>query len=479
MTDMDVNRGEMAPEPHDGPDAAPDAASFDGLVCPGVFYPVQSGDGVLSRIRTPGGMLTSEQCALVAEIADRFAGGTVSVTNRANLQLRALADRLPNDVLRQLQATGLAGAEPAVDHLRNIMASPTAGLDPGAVVDTRPLVTALDRHIATHPELAPLPAKFSVGFDGGERASIAPLPNDVLFRAYRDDLRAVRFRMEVRVGAGEGERTDLGLAIGTDEVVAAAAAVGAAYLELLPADGSKPRLRLLLAERSVEALRTMVLGRLPGLLVAGQPLPTTGPSHVGAPIGVHAQAGEGRTYVGLAPLIAGLSSAQLRTLGEASERYGSGRLRLSPWRNVLLPDVAVEQVEPLQAALESAGLPCRAPSLASGIVTCAGSAGCGSGLADTVRDALALGARLGSLASALDPVSIHLSGCAKRCARRRPTDVTLVARPGDGERYDLFVRRGDGDAEAERMLLDSLCPDDALEAVERVVAGLRGVPARS
>jgi ferredoxin-nitrite reductase len=321
------------------------------------------------------------------------------------------------------------------------MASPTAGLDPDAVVDTRPLVTALDRHMATHPELAPLPAKFSLGLDGGERASIAPLPNDVLFRAYRDDLRVVRFRIEVRVGAGEGERTDLGLALGMDEVVAVAAAVAEAYLELLPADGSKPRLRQLLAECSPEALRMMVLGRLPGLLIAGQPLPATGPSRVGAPIGVHAQAGERRTYVGLAPLVAGLSSAQLRTLGEASERYGSGTLRLSPWRNVLMPDVAAEHVEPLQAALESAGLPCRAPSLASGIVTCAGSAGCGSGLADTVRDALALGARLGSLTSALDPVSIHLSGCEKRCARRRPADVTLLARPGEGERYDLFDRR--------------------------------------
>jgi ferredoxin-nitrite reductase len=470
MTEMTGKRDEQIGAPGASAPGPLDTPGFDGLVCPGVFYAVHTGDGVLSRIRTPGGLLISAQCSLVAEIADRFAGGIVTVTNRANLQLRALADSLPNDVLDQLQQSGLAGAEPVVDHLRNIMASPTAGLDPGAIVDTRPLVIALDRHIATHPDLASLPAKFSVGFDGGERASIVPLPNDVLFRAYRDDLHEARFRIELRAVAGEGERTDLGFALRTDEVVAVAAAIAEAYLELLPGDGSKPRLRQLVAERSPEALRTMVLGRLPGLLVAGQPLPAARSSHVGAPIGVYAQADEGKAYIGIAPLVAGLSSAQLLTLGRLAAQYGCGRLHLSPWRNVVLPDVAVEHVEPLQAALESAGLPCRGPSLATGIVACAGSAGCGSGLADTVRDALALSARLGERVPASEPLNIHLSGCEKRCAQRRPADVTLLARPGPGERYDLYVR-GDGSAESERLFLEALCPADALDAVDRLVAG--------
>ena len=167
------------------------------------------------------------------------------------------------------------------------MASPTAGLDPGAVLNTRPLVRALDEYIARHPHLAPLPAKLSFGLDGGERASIANLPNDILFRAYRDRSGAVRLRVVVRIGTGDGASADLGLALTPEQVVPVAAVLADAYLSMLPADGSKPRLRHLLAEHGREVLQRALLEQLPGLTLSGEALPPVpAPS---APIGVHAQ----------------------------------------------------------------------------------------------------------------------------------------------------------------------------------------------
>lgn len=458
------------------------APGFDGLVCPGVFYPVQSGDGVLSRIRTPGGLVTAEQCVLVARIADRFAGGTVTVTNRANFQLRALADRLPDDVLGDLQQAGLASAEPAVDHLRNVMASPTAGLDADAILDTRPLVRALDAYIVGHPYLAALPAKFSVGLDGGERASIGHLPNDVLFQAFRTDGGSARFRVLLRGGVDDVGWVDLGATLAPDAVVLAAAAIADAYLALLPSDGAKPRLRALVVERGIGVFQNGVAGdRPPGAgTEAVAPRWTKSPAP-GAPIGVHAQGwspdarrlpDDWLTYVGIAPPVAGrLTSEQLRALAHAAERFGSGGLRLSPWRNVLIPDVPRDAVESLQSALESAGLSCRAPSLASGIVACAGRAGCASGTVDTVRDALALSARLSGLAATGRSLEVHFSGCAKKCAQRRPTDLTLLGLPGTDERYAVYV--------GDRLLADALLPADALAVVERVALdGGEGPPAR-
>jgi sulfite reductase beta subunit-like hemoprotein len=86
-----------------------------------------------------------------------------------------------------------------------------------------------------------------------------------------------------------------------------------------------------------------------------------------------------------------------------------------------------------------------------------------------VRDALALSARLAIHGPASRPVSIHLSGCEKCCAQRRPAEITLLARPGDAERYDLFVR-GDGDARLGRLLRAGLAPDEALATVERLAS---------
>jgi sulfite reductase beta subunit-like hemoprotein len=274
----------------------------------------------------------------------------------------------------------------------------------------------------------------------------------------------------VRIGAGDGGWVDLGFALAEDQVVQATAALAETYLELLPPDGSKPRLRYLLAVLDQHALQERLLQQAPALTVGGDTLPPIASAPTSAPVGVHAQTGDDDlTYVGLVPFVAGrLSSAHLRLLAALAERSASGSLRLSPWRNVLVPGVPRASVEAVQADLEAAGLSCRAPSLASGIVACAGSAGCASGFVDTVRDALALSARLNGVAPAAEPLNIHLSGCAKYCAQRRQADVTLLGRAGDGGRYDLFVR-SEGDARPGRLVAEALAPADALAAVERLV----------
>src|SRR5262245_38332724 len=160
------------------------------IVCPGLFYAVPAQDGIISRIRTPSGMLTSQQSCVVAHFADQYGDGYIQITNRANLQIRAVRTVPPPTMLTTFQAAGLAASRVSVDHLRNIMASPTAGIDPQALIDTRALITALDDAIAQHAEFAGLPAKFSVGIDGGEVVSIRNRPNDIwlMATAARPDL---------------------------------------------------------------------------------------------------------------------------------------------------------------------------------------------------------------------------------------------------------------------------------------------------
>lgn len=447
-------------------DGAVDAFELDPLACPGVFYPTQALDGVLSRIRTPGGLLTATQARVLADVAEAYAGGTLTVTNRANVQLRALDERLPVEVLRRLQRAGLASHQPAVDHLRNIMTSPTAGLDPDALLDTRPLVRVLDAYLEAHPELGVLSAKFSIGIDGGEHASIAAQPNDVLFSAFRDTAHDVRFRVYVRIGNDPTSVVDLGLALTSDQVVPLTAALADVYLTGTPAVGTRPRLRQVLADRSVEALRADIAGRVPGLAQASPREFNPCPPH--SPVGVHAQVDDGVVYVGLAPFLGALTSTQLRGLADFAERLGSGSLRLSPWRNVLVPDVSVADVEALQAGLDALGLASYAEALAAGIVACAGRAGCGAGLVDTVRDAQALSARLEGMPLA-GPPTIHFTGCAKCCAQRGPADVTLLGRAGDIETYDIFVA-GAGDARLGRLVRPAVPAAAVVDAVAELLA---------
>jgi precorrin-3B synthase len=122
----------------------------------------------------------------------------------------------------------------------------------------------------------------------------------------------------------------------------------------------------------------------------------------------------------------------LRRLADLADRYGAGELRLTFWRAILLPGVSPEFAPELAAACASWATDPADPRLA--VVACPGAPACSSATTPTRRDALALA----NAARRLAPkgVSVHVSGCAKGCARPAPAAVTLVAREG---LYDLVL----------------------------------------
>lgn len=122
------------------------------------------------RLRLPGGQVLARALAGLSHIAQEYGDGQVQVTSRANLQVRGLAavpdtDRLPEQVLTQLESTGLV---PSRDHdvARNVMASPQTGLA-GGRADLRATVAALDSAICADPVLASLPGRFLFVLDDG------------------------------------------------------------------------------------------------------------------------------------------------------------------------------------------------------------------------------------------------------------------------------------------------------------------------
>ena len=95
--------------------------------CPGILHAVQAKDGLLTRIRVPGGMITPRQLTAVAELSASFADGHVEITSRSNLQLRAIQKKDLNSVIQGLDSAGLLPS-PEHDRVRNIVTSPFAGL---------------------------------------------------------------------------------------------------------------------------------------------------------------------------------------------------------------------------------------------------------------------------------------------------------------------------------------------------------------
>ena len=103
--------------------------------CPGALKPMETGDGLLARVRAPRGRLSLDQAAALAEAAIACGNGAIGLTARANLHLRGLSEETLPNLHARLEGAGLIDADPEIERLRNIVASPLDDLDPDALLD--------------------------------------------------------------------------------------------------------------------------------------------------------------------------------------------------------------------------------------------------------------------------------------------------------------------------------------------------------
>jgi precorrin-3B synthase len=174
--------------------------------CPSTYRIHPADDGGLVRLRVPGGVLQPDQIEVIAEAARRLGDGRVELTRRANLQLRGVDLDAGPDLRAALAPTGLVGPSAAVEDRRNVVASPTAGLDPDELVDVRPLVADVVATLDALPEELDLTHKFGVLLDGGGRPSLGGVPTDLALGAVDVDGRVV---LAVALGASLAHGTDL------------------------------------------------------------------------------------------------------------------------------------------------------------------------------------------------------------------------------------------------------------------------------
>ncbi|WP_226889239.1 NirA family protein [Nostoc sp. MG11] len=420
---------------------------LSGATCPGLFYSTPAEDGILSRIRIPGGILNSLQCRAIADIADHHGGGYVDVTNRANIQVREIHTKINAQVLKHLQDIGLGSTNTAVDHIRNIMTSPTAGIDPQELIDTRPFVQAWDNYIAAHPVLSGLSAKFSVCFDGGGIVSVRDRLNDITFAAVLVD-GSVYFRLYLSVGT-KGALSDVGILLPPEQCLQVLAALANVYLAHIDTTSKrKQRLRELLNTLGCENYLQEVQQSLRFPLFCIQECQNQITPAKYQHIGIHPQRQQGLFYIGVVLPLGRLESAQMWGLADLAEKYGNGTFRLTPWQNLLLTDIPQQWVVDVQSKLALLGLDSSVTNIKSALVACSGNKGCAASATDTKRHALALAEYLETRLTLDRPVNIHFSGCEKSCAQHTKSDITLLGvnvevDNGTVEGYHVYV--GDGD----------------------------------
>ncbi len=398
-------------------------------ICPDIYHPAVARDGLLTRLRIPGGVLNVAQCVAIEQLLTATGLDYIQVTNRANLQLRALTEDIDKEVLTALTNCGLASSDRAVDGIRNIMLSPTAGIDPQELIDVRSLAAAWHDYLSDHPELGVLSTKFSVGFDGGGSVGIVDRPNDITLLAVSDR----EFDLYLGIHDRGSVPIPVGVKLGVDECLPMLAAIAQTYRQGIELFGGNSRRKLRLrdvvnrwgltdfneiVQREFAGSRRFIFKNLHQELVVAR-------ADENYHLGIHQQSQPDRYYLGIVLLLGQLNRSQVKGLGEIAERYGSGAIRLTPWQNVILPDIKSADLELVQLLITELGLIHTANHPSSLLRACAGSSGCQFGATDTQRDAIDLSNYIAANFTLDRPVSIHFSGCDKSCAQHDRADITL------------------------------------------------------
>jgi ferredoxin-nitrite reductase len=452
----------------------------------GLFYCAPTQKAFMCRLRIPNGILAHWQLAGLADLAERYAGGYSHVTTRANLQMREVEPKNATAMLEAIQDLGLCSRGSGADNIRNVTGTPTAGIDPQELLDTRPHAREWHFHILNDRSLYGIPRKFNVGYDGGGRIAVLEDTNDIGFQAVdvKDGFGVepgIWFRLLLGGITGHQDfARDTGVVVRPDEATKVADAVVRVFIDNGDrTNRAKARLKYVLDawgfEKFVAAMEDKLsrkLQRVPAEAIAPRPV-----FDRAAHIGAHPQKQEGLCWLGVVLPVGKLTAAQMRGLAKIAADYGDGDIRLTVWQNLLLSGIPAARVAAAEAAIAALGLSTKATSIRAGLVACTGNAGCRLAMSDTKRHAEDIAQWCEARVQLDHPLNIHLTGCPNSCAQHYIGDIGLlgtkiqVSEDGDQvEGYHICVGGGFGpDAVCGREIYRDVKADEAPKTVERML----------
>jgi precorrin-3B synthase len=366
---------------------------------------MMSGDGFIVRVQPKAKGLSPSQLKSVSEIARTFGNGCIDVTRRANLQIRGLTSATLPKAQDKLADCGLAACDPDVERRSLLLVSPLSELDVESVV-LYPLAEGIERMLSSAELPSGLSPKFCVVVDGGGHVT------DAIGADIRIDLRPADPNVAyLSLGTGRGGDVGLGSCRASEVPVAVRSLIECAAREGL---GTR-RMRDLITANKTDALRRSVQH----LLLTGDPVRSEGRSV--SLLGHHRGP---REWFGIGVPFGSCGADQWDALAGMASRFGSGHIRLTPARGVLLLDVTVVQSDELARAAQANGFIVDPGDPLLRVVACPGAPACEAGWDETRTFARLL---IGAMGPLLTPTTtLHVSGCPKSCALTGPADITVV-----------------------------------------------------
>ena len=465
------------------------------------------------RVAIPYGILSSRQLRMLASIATRYDRGYGHFTTRQNIQFNWPAlERVP-DILADLASVDMHAIQTSGNCIRNITCDHLAGVAPDEIADPRPYCELLRQWSTLHPEFAYLPRKFKIAVTGARRDRAVTEAHDIGLRLIRNDAGQLGF--EVLVGGGMGRTPVIGKVLCEflphRDLLSYLQAIMRVYnLEGRRDNKYKARIKILVNALGIDAFRRRVQAEW---RVTRQHVEPLDPqeiddvrSHFEPPpyrplvdverfeaarttqsafakwvrfnTTAHRQPGYRAVYVSLkAPGSppGDMTAEQMQGLADSADRYSFGLIRTTHDQNLLLADVALDDLHALWEQLADLGLATPNIGTPTNMICCPGLDFCGLANAESIS----IASRIDDLFDDPDylhdlgDVRIKISGCMNACGHHHVGHIGILGVDKKGEEwYQITIG---GSAEERTRLGRRLGPAVPKAEVAQTVAGILDV----
>ena len=464
------------------------------------------------RVAIPYGMLSAPQLRALAQVARKYDRGYGHFTTRQNIQFNWIKlDEAP-DALADLAEAGIHAIQTSGNTIRNTTTDELAGVAPDEIEDPRPWCELIRQWSTLHPEFSFLPRKFKIAVTGSPHDRAAVRVHDIGLRMHRNAAGEVGF--EVLVGGGLGRTPMIGKTVKPflpkHHLLSYLEAILRVYNLAGRRDNLyKSRIKILVHDVGAARMAELVeaewapirdgalavadddIARLaaqfaPPPYVARAPrseaverLVLTDPAFARwrkANLFAHKVPGYAAVKLSLKPVDGppgDVTAAQLDAIAELSERYGFGEVRVAHEQNLVLPDVALDDLPALWRALDGLGLATANIGLLSDIIACPGLDFCGLANARSIPVAERLTRRFADIKRVHDVGELHIniSGCINACGHHHVGHIGLLGVDKNGEEHYQITLGGRADEHAAlgKLLGPAVPYDGVVDAVERIV----------
>ncbi len=464
------------------------------------------------RVAIPYGTLSATQMRRLAHIARRYDRGFGHFTTRQNIQYNwPKLEEVP-DLLEDLAEVEMHAIQTSGNCIRNTTSDPFAGRAADEVEDARVWCEIIRQWSTLHPEFSFLPRKFKIAVSAAKVDRAAIRVHDIGLHLHRNDAGETGF--QVMVGGGLGRTPMVGKTIReflpAEHLLSYLEAILRVYNQEGRRDNKfKARIKILVHESSPEVIREKVeaewlairdeavdlpaeeVARIraffaapdwparpdaPAALAAARAKQPAFDRWVKANVAAHRTPGYAIVTVSLKPVggpPGDATDVQMDAIADLSERYGFGEIRVTHEQNLVLPDVAQEDLHALWLALGEQGLATANVNLVSDIIACPGLDYCALANARSIPVAQDITRRFADddRIGLIGELKIKISGCINACGHHHVGDIGILGVEKTGEEFYQITLGGRPDDKAAIGTITgrAFAYDEVVDAVERIV----------